>query len=600
MVSTPVLRSILLLSAARSSIETRHSIIEICQRANVTQAAKRAFAIEARRLHERNVHRAEYLDCYTLAMAYSAEAPEAWSLLSSESGQKIVTDARVESRFFALGVSLGFELARYRDVVRIARDAVDRSAASLRPRYDYLKAAFAAGKLRREREALEFFGRQYNLIGDSVRRASDADLERVVETFQRHAVHTISSELFFQNLRRGGSTRTGIFFLSSTEALGHAILDPYYFIALNRDRFDSLVFIGPSKASYRPASRACLNIIEQYGEYMETGSDMLMNLSWMSLGHHAVGSVTCVVDHYWALLRQAVHRTRDPADEFRHNGWHFSLPSDHIAVGEEFCRGARIALDQPLVVLHVRDPGYHGIIKQSYRDATAENYREAIEHLLDGGYQVARIGDASMPRIEIDRPGYFELPFMPGYRHEADAFLISRARFMISSQSGPCAFARVLGTPVLTVNAVLHYTLLPSSREMACFKRYYRKQDGTRRELSLEEAIDARVFHFENSYQFDEAKIVFEEASSEEILASVQDMIRWLDEPKLPETVPQRRFRARVEAMAAELKEAGQRLDLPIADYLGISLPGYRIAPTVADMREKSQPSVNHEDRQAS
>ena len=136
---------------------------------------------------------------------------------------------------------------------------------------------------------------------------------------------------------------------------------------------------------------------------------------------------------------------------------------------------------------------------------------------------------------------------------------------------------------------------------MACFKRYYRKQDGTRRELSLEEAIDARVFHFENSYQFDEAKIVFEEASSEEILASVRDMIRWLDEPKLPETAPQRRFRARVEAMAAELREAGRSLDLPIADYLGISLPGYRIAPTVADMREKSQPkSVNHEDRQAS
>jgi hypothetical protein len=49
--------------------------------------------------------------------------------------------------------------------------------------------------------------------------------------------------------------------------------------------------------------------------------------------------------------------------------------------------------------------------------------------------------------------------------------------------------------------------------------------------------------------------------------------------------------------MAAELKETGERLDLPIADYLGISLPGYRIAPTVADMREKSRPtSADHAD----
>src|SRR5262249_8803904 len=213
----------------------------------------------------------------------------------------------------------------------------------------------------------------------------------------------------------GRSPKVGVFFLSSTDALGHAVLDPYYLVALNRDRFESFVFVGPSWESYRPASRACLKIIEQYGRYIETDSDVLLNLSWMSLGHHNLGTITSIVDHYWALLRQAVRRTRDGADQYLHNAWHFALPADHTSAGEMFCRGAGILPDKPLVVLHVRDPGYHRIAKQSYRDATVANYRDAVNYLLDSGYQVARIGDTSMPRIEIDRPGYFEIPFLANY-----------------------------------------------------------------------------------------------------------------------------------------------------------------------------------------
>src|SRR5262249_32956870 len=158
-------------------------------------------------------------------------------------------------------------------------------------------------------------------------------------------------------------------------------------------------------------------------------------------------SISLMVDHYWALLRQAVHRTRDGEDQFRHNQWHFTLPEKYALVGEKFCRRAGIRPDQPLVVLHVRDAGYHELAKQSYRDSTIENYREAIEYLLAHGYQVVRIGDRKMRRFDIRKSGYFELPFMKGYEHELDAFLVSRSAFMIGCQSGPCAFARALGVP---------------------------------------------------------------------------------------------------------------------------------------------------------
>jgi len=55
----------------------------------------------------------------------------------------------------------------------------------------------------------------------------------------------------------------------------------------------------------------------------------------------------------------------------------------------------------------------------------------------------------------------------------------------------------------------------------------------------------------------------------------------------MPETGHQARFREAVEQKTCELSERSDMLDLPIADYLGIALPGYRISPTVALMRER-------------
>jgi putative glycosyltransferase (TIGR04372 family) len=584
--ANPAVRWLVLVAAVNASVNLRRIIIDVVQRVNGTAAAKRAFVDVARKFHEMRRGSAERIDCYALSLAYSGNAGPAWSLLSSDEVRSTILDPTKKTNLFASSVALCFELALYRRATEVANLAVQREPRTLRARYDYLKAAFAAGQLRNERKALEFFGRQYNLIDDWTPIAAERDFERVIAVVHKQTLHTITPEVIYQRLRLGRMARTAIFFLSSTEALGHAILDPYHFIALNRSKFEQLIFIGPPKARYRTASAACLPIIEQYGTYVETGSDILWNLSWMSLGCHEVGSVSCIIDHYWALLRKAVLRTRDSSDAFCHNTWHLSLPATYSEIGQRFCKDAGIDLKQPIAVLHVRDPGYHGIVKQSYRDATVENYRAAIENLLRAGYQVVRLGDRAMPRLKGLRSGYVELPFAEEYQHELDPFFISRAKFMIGSQSGPCAFARAFGTPLLTINAVLHYTLLPTPREMACFKRYYRGTGEDKRELSIEEAIESRIFHFENTFQFERAGISVREASSDEIVAAVCDMIAWLDNPALPETELQKRFQACVQKMADRLAREGDGLELPIADYLGICLPGYRLSPTVAAMRE--------------
>ncbi|MGA9953055.1 MAG: TIGR04372 family glycosyltransferase, partial [Bradyrhizobium sp.] len=298
-----------------------------------------------------------------------------------------------------------------------------------------------------------------------------------------------------------------------------------------------------------------------------------------------VGNYTLVIDHYWTLLRAAVHRTHDVRDDFRHNRWHFALPPYYHVVGEAFCAERGIDLRRPLIVMHVRDKGYHGIARQSFRDSSVESYRAAVEYLLARGYQVVRIGDVTMPKLGVTAPDYFELPFLESYRHELDPFLIARSRFMIGCQSGPCAFARALGTPLLTINAVLHYTLLPSTLEIACFKRYFKTKAGVRAEMSIHEALDARADQLDNSYHFEREGITVENATAEEILAATRDMDAWIENPTLEETPEQVAFRRRVMQQNNALRREGLDLALPIADYIGISLDGYRISPSVARMR---------------
>jgi putative glycosyltransferase (TIGR04372 family) len=561
--------------------------------------------------------RKKFVDIHRLILAHDPALIESWADFAGPVPLGEMDDA---DRLYATAIA-AYELGRYRDAVDAFCRIKSMSLVELRDNYDYLKAAYSAGKLRKTDLAIEFFARQFLPVFDFDQQfgASESALFRD-HVFQR-VFAALTPSLTPQSDQNKSASRIGLFFLSSVDALGHAILDPYHFLALHRDRYDRIFFIGPPRSSYRAASAVCLEIVAQYGEYVETHDQLLLNLSWMTLGTWQIGPLTiqfdrfhgrtprgqswqvsgerpidsleAVIEHYWSLLREVVHRSRASGDTFRHNSWHMTLPSGFVSRGEAFCRQRHVDLNRPLVVVHARDHDYHKIAKQSFRNTSISTYLPALSHLLDLGYQVLRVGDRNMTRLTLDHPNYHELPFMEGYQHALDPFFVSRARFMIGCQSGPCAYARALGVPILSVNAVLHYTLLPSTMEIACFKHYIRDDVEPSFELDVVEALAARSYHFDNAYQYREARIRVEEAEAEEILAAVKDMLAWLEKPDLPETDLQIAFRKAVERTANTLMSDGIALDLPIGDFLGIVLPGYRISPSVAAMRGRAQPRLS-------
>ncbi|MDO8875002.1 MAG: TIGR04372 family glycosyltransferase [Pseudolabrys sp.] len=583
----------------------------------LTQGQRRRMAGRLARLMQKPRSIGVLETCW-LAIAHAAAATTEASNLSASAPGQLVAEVHANTNFLFARAIAAYETSRFRDAVAAFCAIRDLARQELVQRFQYLKAAYAAGQVRDRALAAEFFARQFFFSGFTFDAVARRDFE---EKLIQGTLATASAELQGHSCR-GKSTRIGVFFLSSTEALGHAILDPYYFLVLHAKRFDVIMFIGPPRAAYRPASRVCLDIVERYGRYIETTNDVMLNLSWMNLGGVSqppleftleqfgegvsavgrwyksekieLGSLDLVIENYWSLLRDAVHRACDVNDAFEHNAWHMKLPESYGLIGEAFCFRHKIDIDKPLVVLHARADNYHGLEKQAFRNADIETYEPGVLELLDRGYQVLRIGDRGMPRLPIRHKNYRELPRLPGYRHELDPYFISKAAFMIGCQSGPCAYARALGTPLLSVNAVLHYTLLPAKMEMACFKRYKLIESSKLRPLDLEGALAAGVHHFDTTIQFERARVRLEPARPEEIKAAVKDMIAWLENPDLPETEHQLRFKAAVEHTAQELARKGRELDNPIADFIGISLPGYRISPTVAAMREAKSVDRGH------
>jgi putative glycosyltransferase (TIGR04372 family) len=550
-------------------------------------AERRRSLVRATGFLARRSERIEVIETHWLVLAKFGTGREAAEVLFSEDADALVASHPKNANLPLDRALSAYDAGHHRIALENFECAFSRDPELVDSMGIGLCAAYSAGLVLRPKTAMKFLSQCFWYVD----RSEDyADTELRVQ-FLKHAflasIGPLVTRLAIDFSAKGKKTRYGIFFLSSTHALGHAILDPYYFLALRREKFDRIFFLGPPKASYRPASASCLKIVEQYGDYVEVFDNALLNFSWMYVGTHQYGPAELCIEHYWSLLREAVARTRDQNDHFQHNAWHLSLPSHLNTRHQRFCEDHGIDLKQPLVVVHMRNSSYHQLEKQAYRDTDIENYRPAIYFLLAEGYSVIRIGDAAMPRLSVHHERYFELPFLEDYRPELDPFFISKSAFMIGCQSGPCAYARVLGVPILSVNAVLHYTLLPSTMEMACFKRYVRIEGHHETDMTLEEALDADAQHLDTTESFSRASIEVRNSEPDEIIAAVRDMIAWLAQPDMPETGHQARFREAVEQKTCELSERSDMLDLPIADYLGIALPGYRISPTVALMRER-------------
>jgi putative glycosyltransferase (TIGR04372 family) len=404
------------------------------------------------------------------------------------------------------------------------------------------------------------------------------------------------AEFLFENVYEhlGGlplSGTVGVMFGAYHNAVGHAILDPFHFYNLFRDRFDHLVVVHPLLCTYSRPTLLMVSVMEQYVENIEIDCPDLAPFAWQNLGelstNESGGSFTFLCYNYWALNRMAYDARRNPTHPMSRGRKYLRLPEKMIDRAEALCRKLRLPTDGRIVVLHTREHGYHRLRGQAFRNADVRNYIPAVRELVDRGYTVVRIGERKMTSIRRDVPGLIELPTVDGYDAILDPYFIERCEFMISCQSGPCSLARALGKPNLVVNAVYNHTTLPETNEVFAFKRYL---DRSGAELSVEEALRLSAHLFDRTEHFEQAGIRLEDSSAEEIHAALLEMLDGLESPDRPDTESQALVRRVMERSAANTDFTHQ-LAHRMSNYIGHSLPECRVSDAVCGMRPGFAPA---------
>jgi putative glycosyltransferase (TIGR04372 family) len=381
------------------------------------------------------------------------------------------------------------------------------------------------------------------------------------------------------NLDLRGSV--GIFFAAYPDAVGHAILDPFHYINLFAHRFDTLVMVHPDLKGYSAATRQTMSVLEQYVETVVSDDFEALSFAWQYLGELQHKNYTFLLYNYWSLNRLACKARQDPAHPLHRGRTYLQPPPKMVARAETLLRRNHVRLSGPLVVVHTREHGYHGLDGQSYRNTDVRNYIPALRKVLSLGYQVVRVGDRKMTSLRKDVPELLELPMTDFYSPVLDPYVISRCEFMISCQSGPCSYARVFGKPNLVLNAVYHYTLLPEHHELIAFKNY---RGPGQEMLSVEQIFQAGAHRFDRTRHFAEHGIEVIDMTAEEIEMALCEMLEWLQEPESVETPAQREFR-RLMNHFTHPPRPDSPMATPMADYIGYALPECRISDAVAGLR---------------
>ena len=213
---------------------------------------------------------------------------------------------------------------------------------------------------------------------------------------------------------------------------------------------------------------------------------------------------------------------------------HISFTVEEEAMGLSELRKIGISDDAPIVCFHARDPSYiqehlpnSSLQLVGYKDSNIANYMPAAEKLAENGYYVLRMGAVVAQPLEtgndriIDYANVARSDFM-------DIYLSAKCHFFICSSSGLDRVPMIFRRPSLYVNYLM-LELLPTwgPKDLCIPKRIWSKSEG--RYLRFKEILDSGIGRWEHKELFDNADLIPEENTPDEILAAVKEMTERLD-----------------------------------------------------------------------
>lgn len=417
--------------------------------------------------------------------------------------------------------------------------------------------------LGRSREALESNWRcpalRYSNLPQRPTPPADLDaiLDRIDAAASKHADPTDST----------------IYIHARTGAVGHVFTEPSALRSLQDRPHGRVIILGQPRRTF-PKINPCIFEIGMRGvTYVETEDYDVLSLSWSNSGIIERGRTGyLLLDHHY-VIREAFRNLRQGLPRERPD-----LTADELERGRTVARRMGIPEDAPVVVLHLREAGFHRHVTQfSYRDATPSHYYPALRYLVRQGFFVVRVGDTTMTPLPGFGPQVIDAPFSPHYDPIVEPYFIDRCRFMISSLSGPHELARVFRRPILTLNVPICSVDAPEAPGLLAFKKYLDVSGGTPRPMGFREILERDLHDIYSTHELIQRDILLEELSPHEILAVTREMVEFVDRGALSPSPVQNAFMTVAETeqrrAEADWKRAVRHLD-----WFGYAAPLSRIS----------------------
>lgn len=198
-----------------------------------------------------------------------------------------------------------------------------------------------------------------------------------------------------------------------------------------------------------------------------------------------------------------------------------TLDSEYLSTSERNLCELGVDLGEPFVGIHIRESE----TANHLRSQPVVSYIEPIKYLIQKGFKVIRLGNPSMTKIP-DLSGLIDLS-----RHVNDknlhAYVMAKAKFFISTTSGPGSIPMLFNVPTLHTNVTsLNKNVLLQNRGSIYLPK--KIMNSNNQAMSYSQILQSPIGYSEKNVS-KKSKFKVLPNSSREIIEGVKEMIKFVN-----------------------------------------------------------------------
>ncbi len=205
------------------------------------------------------------------------------------------------------------------------------------------------------------------------------------------------------------------------------------------------------------------------------------------------------------------------------------LREDHAAALREVHTKWGMKEGERFICLHVRSIGFYGEkreMAQRFRNTTIESYYPLIRAIVDMGFWVIRMGDGSMPPLDLAQCGgsrVVDYAVSPERTAVLDVALCAQCELFVSSPSGLHTVAHAFGRPVCEVNYPIYPGFPWHPDDIFVPQLYFSHTKG--RALTLQEILGSDVVHRDHQFLLEPAGITLVPNEPDDMIETVREAL---------------------------------------------------------------------------